>query len=193
MIKVPQLYKDLNIAGCFSWENEAIFLEDTIRIAEPKNILEIGFFNGASAFMWLYLSKANLTSVDPLAGRDHQPGRTDVIAAAFPGRFTFYKKSSMDIRPDLQGKKFELAFIDGAHEHEFVRNDLNLALEMDIPYVLVDDFCTSVLDVYLNEFQDKFLQPIRIYHRAAQFQGRPIPIVLLKKKTNNMLRFTTDE
>lgn len=195
-MKKPKLMDELGIRGCFSWEGEASFLADVLNVVDPKSILETGFFAGASAFMWLHLSDANLTSVDPMQNlynpetkHDGNLENVDKLQKAFPNRFTFIKKDSRVVRPDLVGKKFELMFIDGDHWETGIRNDFQLAIDLNIPWILVDDFVTSVLDMYQKEFKDEFT-PIKVYDRPAIFQGRPIPIVLLKrnnKKIKNAL------
>jgi len=185
----PQLWHDLKIAGCFSWENEAPFIADVINIVQPKNILETGFFGGSSAFMWLYLSNANLTSVDPMENLYNKDTphtgfleNVDKLKKTFPKRFNFLKKDSRLIRDDIKDEKFDLMFIDGDHLESGIINDFDIAIENNITWVLVDDFVTSVAKVYLEKYQDRFLPPIRIYNRKDTFEGNSIPIVLLKLK-----------
>ena len=186
----PQRMTDLGIEeGCLHWDNDAPFLADALAISQPKNILELGYFSGGSAYMWLHLSDAKLTSVDPMVnlydpGVKHDGSIESVykLKGAFPDRFTFIQKDSKLVRPDLAGQKFDLIFIDGDHRPIGIRNDFNLALELGIPWVLADDFVTDVLTVYHNEFRDKFLPPVRVYPRKDLFQGQPIPIVLLRQR-----------
>ena len=192
-IKIPEIYNNLQVEGCFTWKKESKFFQEVIEIVEPKNILETGFFRGASAFMWLYISKANLTSVDPMASlydpsakHDGMLENVDKLKKEFGERFTFIQKDSKIVRPDLIGKKFDLFFIDGDHWEQGIRNDFQLAIDLEIDWIFVDDFVTSVAHVYLNEFQDKFI-PVKIYNRDEIFQGRPIPIVLLKRIKNEAI------
>lgn len=175
--------------GCLHWDNDAPFLVDTLSIAQPKNILEVGFYRGSSAGMWLHLSDAKLTSVDPMVNlyspetlHDGSVENAEKLKKMFPDRFTFIQKDSKVVKPDLMGQQFDLMFIDGDHWVQGARNDFQLALDLDIPWVLVDDFVTSVLEVYNNEFRDKFLPPVRVYPRKDLFQGQPIPIVLLRQR-----------
>jgi predicted O-methyltransferase YrrM len=189
----PKLMDELEIGGCFSWENESEFLADTLNIVNPKNILEIGFFAGASTFMWLHLSEANLTSVDPMENlydknvkHDGKPENIEKLQKAFPNRFNFIRKDSRVVRPDLIGQKFDLMFIDGDHWESGIRNDFQLALDLDIPWILADDFVTSVASVYQKEFT-KYFTPIRFYPRKDLFQGQPIPIVLMKRNDQKII------
>lgn len=183
----PPLIDELGIDGCLKWENDAVFFADTLQLVQPKNILETGFFQGMSSFMNLWLSNAHVTSVDPMANLydptvKHDGKLENVIKLqnAFPGRFTFLQKDSRDVRPDLAGQQFDLFFIDGDHWDTGIRNDFQLAIDLDIPWVLVDDFVTNVLDIYQKEFANEFL-PVRIYPRKDLFQGQPIPIVLMRR------------
>ena len=186
----PKEWDEIGIVGCFSWEKESDFLKDTIDFVNPTNILEIGFFGGASSFMWLYLSNAKLTSVDPMVNlydsSVQHTGKIENVQGLKnkfgESRFTFIQKDSRVIRPDIAGQKFDLMFIDGDHWDSGIRNDFNIALEMKIPWVLADDFVTNVENVYWNEFSDKF-ELVRLYPRKDMFMGRPIPIALLKNKT----------
>jgi len=186
MIK-PPLIDELGIVGHLSWENESPFFQDALQIVEPKCILETGFFCGMSAFINLYLSDAMVISVDPMVNPQDPNGKHDGLIEnveklknAFPGRFTFIQKDSRNIRPDLRLQQIDLMFIDGDHSPEGIRNDFQLAIDLNIPWILVDDFVTDVARVYDAEFANEFL-PVRIYPRKDQFQGKPIPIVLLKK------------
>lgn len=187
----PEAWDRLGIDGCFKWENEAVFIKDTIDIVKPKNIFEIGFFCGASAFMWLELSKAKLTSVDPMENL-YDPNtkhhglieNVQKLKDHFGAdRFTFIQKDSKVVLPDIKDEKFDLIFIDGDHWDIGIRNDFNLAISLKIPYLLVDDFVTNVENVYHNEFS-RFFSVIKIYPRKDQFMGKPIPIYLLK---NNLV------
>jgi predicted O-methyltransferase YrrM len=188
----PQAWTELGIIGCFSWENESQFIDDTISIVKPESILEVGFFAGASSFMWLHLSKAKLTSVDPMVNlydiNEKHTGsleNVDRLKAYFgPERFRFIQKDSKVVRPDLDAS-YDLMFIDGDHWDQGIRNDFDIALEKKIPWVLVDDFVTSVEQVYFQSYQ-QYYDIIRVYPRKDQFMGKSIPIVLLKLKDTYM-------
>lgn len=181
MLEIPEAYRKGNYKGCSNWDNEAHIFQDALNIIEPTRILEIGFFSGCSAFMMLHLApNAYLVSVDPMTNTDNNMENVNKVYKDFPNRFHFIREDSKKV--NLDGSTFDLIFIDGDHSEEGIRNDFNLALSLNIPWLLVDDFVTSVAKVYFEEFQDKFLEPIRIYPRKDTFMGQPIPIVLLRKK-----------
>ena len=105
-------------------------------------MLEIGFNIGYSASMWLEFdinNRLKLTSVDIGKHKD-----TEAAARAVKGlhgdRFEFILCDSKKVKPQLLGKRFDLAFIDGDHGHEGVGNDINLCLDLEIPYLVFDDW-----------------------------------------------------
>lgn len=111
---------------------------DTIEIVKPKRILEIGFNIGYSAAMWLTLSDAHVDSLDIsmkdetlyAAGLlDHRFGKPIV-------RFEYFLRSLYY----SVGKYYELCFIDGAHDEQSIINDIMLCKELEIPYLLFDDW-----------------------------------------------------
>lgn len=175
--------------------NDYCIFSDVIQIVEPTNVLESGFFKGGSAFMLLHLSKANMTSVDPMLPTDGEPthqGNFDnvgILHEIFRHRFTFLKKSSFDVRGDLAGQRFDLFNIDGNHHLDGIRNDFQLAIDLNIPWLLVDDFLFDVDQVYRDEFAHEFF-PVKIYPRDDKCMGIPIPRVLLKRR-NPALPFLT--
>lgn len=186
----PALWDNLGIGGCMFWDHDVQHFADALTIVRPKSVLETGFFAGASAFFWLYLSNANLTSIDPMVNlhdpkvpHTGKPENVGKLQTTFPGRFTFLQKDSKLVRPDLAGQSFDLFFIDGDHWEAGIRNDFQLALDLNIPWILVDDFVTTVEDVYHREFAEHFVE-VRHYDRHDTFQGRPIPIKLFRRRND---------
>ena len=43
----------------------------------------------------------------------------------------------------IKDKKFDLIFIDGCHEYDWVVKDCQTAIKINIPWILVDDFDSS--------------------------------------------------
>ena len=184
----PAAWTEMNICGCLDYYNDGPILFDVIKVTQPKNILEVGFFAGSSSFQFLTFSNAKLTSVDPMKNlydpnvkHDGKIENVQKLKDHFGAdRFTFIQKDSRVIRPDIQGQKFDLMFIDGDHWDSGIRNDFQIALDMDIPWVLADDFVTNVENIYWSEFADKF-ELVRLYPRKDKFMGKPIPIALFKR------------
>jgi len=187
---VPQLMTDLGIDSHFDFEKDCHILTETLELVNPKIILETGFFRGGSAFVWLYYSKAKLISVDPMVsvgGHEVFDGKIENVyklQGAFPARFNFLRKDSRHIRPDLAGTIIDLFFMDGDHSTDGVINDFRLALDLNIPYLLADDWVTQVSGVYYYMFTEQF-SIVRSWDREATFQGAPIPMTLLR---NNLYK-----
>ncbi len=173
----------------------ALVTNDIIQICNPKNILEIGFFEGGSSLNWLLHTNANVTAVDPIYNRSDlihcqihgtpYPDKSwtfkavDFLKNSFEDRFTFIKEDSRNVKDQIKHKKFDFIFIDGDHWEDCVRNDIQLAIDLEIDYVLLDDFCTDVERVYHLEFSKYFI-PLRYYDANN-------PRQLLCKRINNKL------
>jgi hypothetical protein len=182
----------LKTGGCSSYVEHGGVFSDVLDIVRPKSILEIGFFRGGSASLWLTMSEANLLSVDPINDTattdflistnqqrliepcDDQFVAVQSILENFPNRFSFIQKRSLQaaLDGDLSNKKFDLMFCDGDHWESGVTIDLNIALSLKIPYILLDDFQTGVTEAFLK-MRNKF-EIIRIYNQNK------IPIALVK-------------
>ena len=196
--KIQEKYKEYNLDSCSVPENDGWIFEMCLNYIKPKNILEIGFYKGGSAFIMMSLDEEiKLTSVDPVqnVSTDMQ-GRTDfsgeekaieTISNQFQDRFTFIRKRSQDVRPDLEGQSFDMIYIDGDHWEDGIRNDFQLMLDLNIRYGLVDDWVQpvngfkSVPTVWHEEFQDK-LKIKTAFYREAIFQEQHIPMVLVENK-----------
>lgn len=109
---------------------------DIVKICEPKEILEIGFNRGSSALMWLLLSDANVTSID----LECKPKSVDTLKLLFEDRFHFEKMHSSDIpeRKDWYGK-FDLIFIDGAHDRCYIESDSQNSAKLKPKFIAMDD------------------------------------------------------
>lgn len=202
--EIHNKYLELDLDSCSNTESEGWIFEAVLNLVKPKNILEIGFYRGGSAFLMLSLCEARLTSIDPIFNvTDELYGRkkedeaeihskelecVKKIKQEFGQRFKFIKKDSKEPLPEISGENFDLIFIDGDHWQDGIRNDFNLAIKHKIPYLLVDDFIQplnspkSVSTVYAEEFSDKF-KPLASFYREAFYNGSPIPMVLLKNLT----------
>ena len=110
---------------------------------EIKSILEIGFNIGCSASMWLEWDKTQsvvLTSVDICSHHATVPAAQTVQARYGGDRFKFYASDSKEAKPLLQGKSFDMAFIDGDHSYEGVVADTRMAIELGAKVLVYDDW-----------------------------------------------------
>ena len=98
---------------------------------------------------------------------------------SFPDRFTFINEDSRKVKDKIKDQKFDFIFIDGDHWEDCVRSDIQLALDLEIDYMFLDDWGRDVEKVYQQEFSKSFL-PLRFYDNHS-------PKQLLCKRINNKL------
>tara|TARA_R100001163_G_C5015574_1_gene160046 strand:- start:336 stop:953 length:618 start_codon:yes stop_codon:yes gene_type:complete len=194
--EIQKKYEEYNLDSCSVPADDGWIFEMCLNYIKPKNVLEIGFYKGGSAFIMMSLDEnLKLTSVDPVQNvSTEMTGQTDfsgeekaieTICENFSDRFTFIRKRSQDVRPDLEGQSFDMIYIDGDHWEDGIRNDFQLMLDLDIKYGLVDDWVQpvggfkSVPTVWFEEFKDK-LKVKTSFYRKDKFQGQHIPMVLVE-------------
>ena len=196
ILEIQKKYEEYNLDSCSVPADDGWIFEMCLNYIKPKNVLEIGFYKGGSAFIMMSLDEnLKLTSVDPVQNvATEMTGQTDfsgeekaieTICKNFSDRFTFIRKRSQDVRPDLKGQSFDMIYIDGDHWEDGIRNDFQLMLDLDIKYGLVDDWVQpvggfkSVPTVWFEEFKDK-LKDKTSFYRKDKFQGQHIPMVLVE-------------
>ena len=199
MIEIQKKYDEYNLDSCSVPTDDGWIFEMCLNYVKPKNILEIGFYRGGSAFIMLSLDKhVKLTSVDPVKNDtsdiegitdfSQEEKAIDLMSRDFEDRFTFIRKKSQDVRGDLQGQNFDFMYIDGDHWEKGIRNDFQLALDLKIKYALVDDWVQpqygpkSVPTIWNEEFSDK-LKIKTAFYRKDMFQGSHIPMILVENTT----------
>lgn len=165
-------------------------LKEVIKISNPKEILEIGCHAMFSSMLLLEFSKANLTSIDigenwitwehgfldwgiPSKGGGLKDAKK-VIDELFPGRFRFVKGDSTlsETINQFNDRQYDLIFIDGNHDYEYVKKDIKTAINLKIPYILLDDYSErdGDLDDRIRAARDMELVKVKIYpdiHNAA--------------------------
>jgi predicted O-methyltransferase YrrM len=138
------------------------FFKRVSKKVKPKNILEFGTNLGGSAALQLTLNpKAKLVSFDPkqwemhsalymddsfikqhpkIFGKIPAPGLLHIVFGT--ERFRFINRSSKWVQ-DLVEDKFDYAFIDGSHTYLDCYNDIQNCIELEIPYLVVDNIATD--------------------------------------------------
>jgi hypothetical protein len=110
-----------------------------VDIVKPKTILEIGFNMGYSSAIWLTLTDANVVGVD-ISDKDETLHGAKVLSERYPGRFEFVLSDSAQVLPKLEGRQFDMIFIDGGHLEHHVMNDIGIAKALNIPRLCFDDW-----------------------------------------------------
>jgi predicted O-methyltransferase YrrM len=130
--------------GCNKQDPEIFrhIIEGVYETYDIKSILEIGFNIGCSASMWLEWDKTQsvtLTAVDICKHSATVPA-AQTVQARYGERFRFYGSDSKKAKPLLEGKPFDMAFIDGDHSYEGVVADTLMAIELGATILLYDDW-----------------------------------------------------
>ena len=131
---------------------------------KPVRILEIGSWEGRSALFFLnYLPNSRIVCIDPFEGNvEHHAdpyfralalkteAQFDLNLAGFADRVEKIKGSSTMTLPELgvQGRRFDLAYIDGSHMAADVYSDATLTwpLMEDGGIVIFDDYEWPLMD-----------------------------------------------
>jgi SAM-dependent methyltransferase len=125
----PVLTNDVNLASAID------MVKDVVSRTNPSNILEIGFNRGSSSLLFLYLSSANVTSIDIV----NKPESVKYLTNTFTNRFSFVLGNSFYLDMKSLGT-FDLVFIDGDHEYNSIVNDIEQSLKVNPKFILFDDY-----------------------------------------------------
>lgn len=105
-----------------------------------QRVLEIGFCLGHSASMLIACGASHVMSVDN-SDREQTAIAVKAVKKKFGEKFTFLQRDRFDVLwRDCELPEFDLLFIDGEHTYEAAQNDLQIAEDKNIPWVLMDDF-----------------------------------------------------
>jgi len=93
---------------------------------KPLRILEIGSWEGRSAIFFVnFFDQATLTCIDPFGGGSDHEARFDRNLAPFGNRVEKIKGPSRQVLARLvaEGRRYDLAYIDGSHDRDDVMAD----------------------------------------------------------------------
>jgi hypothetical protein len=159
-------------ASCTPSDHEALaWLMETQAI---ESVFEIGTWEGyTSLFFWLYPTVTQVTTIDICEDYGHpfhQPGDTVRY-----GKYTkntpieFEKTSSWDY--DLfrfcMAPHYNLIFIDGNHNYDYVKNDWELALKFNPKVIVLHDYenAESGVDMLITALKKKI--KIEVYPKSS--------------------------
>lgn len=112
-------------------------LVGAMNVCKPKHILEIGFCLGHSATIFLSNGAKSVTSID-ISERPELLEAVKKMSERFPS-FRFYKRSSA-FNPEDHPEGFDTIFIDGAHDHDSVVEDIKLGRTLKCKWFIFDDW-----------------------------------------------------
>lgn len=142
-------------------------------LIHPRSVVEIGFNLGHSAVMWLALGVAVVHSVEVQWSQKRQDAVT-AIKTRFPGRFFIHWTHSRKLiemgEISALGDRPALVFIDGSHEAHWVKSDILLALALETPYILLDDYDSHHGTGVVEAVESAGLIPLAIFGTMALCQ-----------------------
>lgn len=151
-----------NRPGHWNYKHFSI-AKEVISLLSPNRILEIGTRGGHSALLWLFYSQAEVITVDLGLHKSYSTAM-QILDSHFEDQFIALKGDSKYIFPRLESYigKIDMIFIDGDHSTRGVVNDITLAKELKIPYLLFDDMhFASVrkgIDLFLKNNEMQLIQ-----------------------------------
>jgi hypothetical protein len=114
-------------------------LRKALSLCSPSRILEIGFAQGYSASLFLEMTEARLTSVD-ISDKEETLAAAKILGDRYPRRFEFVCSDSSKVIEILSGRSYDLIYIDGDHFEAGVLHDIELGMNLGIPWFLFDDW-----------------------------------------------------
>lgn len=139
----------------------------------PEKLFEIGFQGGHSTRMLLDMfPDMKIHSID-ICEYDYTERLGNELAEENEN-FTFQNISSFDLTvDDLQG--YDAVFVDGGHDELSVENDIQLCIDANIRYIIVDDYKKNFKEI-VNITNNKVRS--NNYH----WFGDKIPYICMDKK-----------
>lgn len=149
------------VLAAYAW------IEKTIR---PRRLIEFGFHAGHST---TYQLETFPDSAIVTFGVSREVDRGSVnMARNYGGRFTFYKKSTLEIDPYmfLPGS-FDFALIDSNHTYKVVANEISLLIRWKVPYMLFDNCETAEVQRAIDEKLPSDAQLIKEFPYLGDWKG----------------------
>lgn len=141
-------------------------------IIDPKHILEIGFRYGhSSTYLLNLIEDCSVTSFDPGAVNNQQVReQSEKMKSIFKDRFNFYDVGGEYASQYLERDSIDFAFIDGNHTYTDVKNDIKSCLELNVTYMLFDNYETAQVKKAVDECS--YIIPLKIFEYSSTFKGK---------------------
>ena len=134
-----------------------IVFKSILEVTKCKNVLEIGFNFGHSAFTFMTIDPDIVYHSVDICQHNYTKPNSEKISERFGDRFTFTEKNSRHMKPE-EIKDYDMVFIDGDHTTHGMSSDLNLCNQAEIKYLLVDDYVRCLgPDIYPRKLMDHYL------------------------------------
>lgn len=162
------------------------------RLTNFKSMMEIGFNAGHSSSIMLTLFEdIEINSCD-IGMYEITERNGELVKERFGDRFNLHIFDSTKLKPEFIANKYDIMFIDGAHDYGPVTSDMKLWIESDIPYAVVDDLQNQNVKRAFNELlnNDQFVVMHSATYTAVlphrmrddkNIQPKQVPIKLVKK------------
>lgn len=113
-----------------------------VQIVQPRSVLEIGFNMGHSAMLFLEMGVHRVRSIDISLRPETEAAENIMLLRWGCDRFFLWTEDSKNMLLPIKtiGAKFDMIFIDGAHDIESVDQDVQLGKALKIPHFLFDDW-----------------------------------------------------
>lgn len=105
-----------------------------ILAGRPSAVLEVGFCLGHSASIWFRLGAKKVTSIE-ISDRPETLQAAEIVSAKHGANFAFVRPGE-----SIPDQPYGLMFIDGGHDFDDVYADAKRGLDLNIPFLLFDDY-----------------------------------------------------
>jgi predicted O-methyltransferase YrrM len=177
-----------NFIGRYYYQNPGTNWSHYIPIVDkPINYLEIGVADGGNAIhvanSYCKHSASNIYCVDPWTDYDEYPeykGQQELGWNTFQRnirnsgsfeKFKVFRGFSDSILPTFTDNFFDIIYVDGNHEEEFVYKDGVLALQKCKPggYIIFDDMSWNQTYRGFDKFQNDYKDSIDLISKYTEF------------------------
>ena len=139
-------------------------------LIHPRSVVEVGFNLGHSACIWLALGVPKVQSIEAVWSKKRQEA-VDAIQTRYTDRFQIHWGHSRKFNTlggiGAFGEQPGLVFIDGSHECDWVTSDIQFALALNAPYLLMDDYDSHHGSGVVEAVEKAGLIPVAIFGTMA--------------------------